>query len=136
MNRRVAFPIVIFSGAGLVLWGHLYTKYINSQKANSSLFKAVVFHLRHSPTARLEIGDKIRYDDGVSVEGDINAIKGTANFRFPVAGSLDKVYIEYIGHRTNEGNQWISEKFDLVKTDGSAVSLKEENVNYAKAFAR
>jgi hypothetical protein len=131
INKRVAFPIVIFSGAGLVLWNQLYTKNINSQKANSSLFKAVVFHLRHSNIVRNQVGQKIRYEEGKRIDGEINAIKGTADFRFPVAGSEECAFVEYIGHRTNEGNQWISDKFCLIKKDGTVVSLKDEKVDYA-----
>ncbi|KAI8826703.1 cytochrome oxidase complex assembly protein 1-domain-containing protein [Fimicolochytrium jonesii] len=120
-SLRSPYPYLAAATAGLSWWTSVVLSGVNVQKAHSGIFKAVMFHLRHDPTAKQLLGTDITYDAkrDHSVEGDVNMQKGRADFRFGVQGSEGRAEVRFRG--SGKGDNWTSEVFTVVTPEGKTV---------------
>ncbi|KAJ3127534.1 hypothetical protein HK098_006212 [Nowakowskiella sp. JEL0407] len=146
MNRgkhiRYLIPTVALFGLG----GYIYSNAVSSQKQHSSLFKGLLFHLRHDSKLQRLLSEnnsstdirfepklmktnswwKFKSDDGVS--GHINNMQGVAEIEFFVVGkneSGEKIAkITFKGKKhENVPDLWIPKRFEAVvkEDDGGKV---------------
>ncbi|KAI9100677.1 cytochrome oxidase assembly protein 1, partial [Phlyctochytrium arcticum] len=93
------YPYLALASVGLGWWGQIAFKGINSQKANAGITKAVLYHIRHDDGARALLGENIHHDERKhpSVKGDVNMMKGRADFDYVVEGSKSLGTVHYSG---------------------------------------
>ncbi|KAJ3085167.1 hypothetical protein HK102_000249 [Quaeritorhiza haematococci] len=121
---RSTVPLAILGTAGLSLWGYIYFRNVNNQKASTSLFKGLLFHIRHSPTTTSLLGSDVHYDKSFgSVSGTINHIKGEASISFPIKGEKGSAEVVYKGRRQNP-DSWASDVFVVRSDKGEVFDMK------------
>lgn len=83
----------------LTLWGLFVLNATNAERANSSVVRSLLFHLRNSPLASTALGDSVKPDKGqvldtLWVDGSINMMQGSVDLAFRVKGSkaAGKIY--------------------------------------------
>ncbi|KAI8922295.1 cytochrome oxidase assembly protein 1 [Powellomyces hirtus] len=118
-SPRSPYPYLLAATAGLGWWTSVVLQNINSQKAHSGIFKAVIYHIRHDQQAREMLGDEITHDTKLhpSVKGKINMLKGNADVEFVVEGSKGLGMVHYRGRRGQD--EWDSEIFTLTDSKGA-----------------
>lgn len=114
-------PSVVLGTSGLTIWYYLYNKNINSQKYGATLFKGIMYHLRHNDKVEQELGSKIKFHSTDQVKGNLNSIKGKADISFPVTGTKNSGVVHFSGLKINQGNQWETQKFVLHVNGGETI---------------
>ncbi|TPX67342.1 hypothetical protein SpCBS45565_g03857 [Spizellomyces sp. 'palustris'] len=121
LSPRSPYPYLGLAAVGLGWWAQTVYGGINSQKAHSGIFKAVLFHLRHDEAAQSLLGDNIQHDPKrhPSVKGTVNMLKGKADIEFLVEGSKGTGLVRFRGVRGED--DWTSQVFTLRSPEGKTV---------------
>ncbi|KAJ3054633.1 hypothetical protein HK097_001241 [Rhizophlyctis rosea] len=126
---RSPVPYLLLSTAALGFWYSTIVQSINSQKAHSGIFKAVMFYIRRDPRALSLLGANIKYDPETlgDVKGTVTMHRGTADLKWAVEGDNGvRANVHYRGaRRTPQEDIWESDIF-TVQTGDTTLSLKDE----------
>ena len=118
-KRFMRTPIVYFGlgVAGFTFWWTTYATANNIQTSHTSLFKGIMFFLRHNPQALELLGPNISYQDfkHPRIKGHIGTIKGIADVEFIVEGEKGQGKVHFKGNRVPGGDGWKSSIFTLKK---------------------
>jgi hypothetical protein len=107
---------------GFYTWSSIISTNKTSQLAHASLFKGIMFHLRHDATTLALLGESIKLDGDPT--GILNNVQGVADIRFGVRGDKGGAGVVFKGRREGESDLWEFEKF-VVKgeKDGIEISM-------------
>ncbi|EGF82611.1 hypothetical protein BATDEDRAFT_22639 [Batrachochytrium dendrobatidis JAM81] len=122
INRPAVY--VGLGAAGLSFWAYTIINATNSNKSHNSIFKGVMFHLRHDPRALALLGDDIFYDQELHkpVQGTFNVIRGVADYSFTLQGSQAVGNVRFKGHHIPASGCWNSVIFEL-DCNGETIQL-------------
>ncbi|KAH6564273.1 hypothetical protein BASA50_000750 [Batrachochytrium salamandrivorans] len=100
---------------GIGFWAYTINNASNSNKSHNSIFKAVMFHLRHDPQALSLLGTDIFYDEKIHnpVQGSFSIIRGVADYSFTLQGSRAIGNVRFKGHHIPDSGCWSSVIFEL-----------------------
>lgn len=104
----------------------------NSEKANSSVVKALLFELRHQPLTRQALGDPVQpeKDDAFGqlwVEGKINLMQGSVDVAFRVKGSQGAGKVYFTSVRRDRESEFEIVRWKLIRDDGKFFDLRQES---------
>ncbi|KAL2912178.1 cytochrome oxidase assembly protein 1 [Polyrhizophydium stewartii] len=117
ITRVLRRPVVYLGlgGLGLGFWGYTIVNATNSNRSHNTIFRGIMFHLRHDPQASSVLGTNIHYDETKHrpVAGTFNNFRGVAEFEFTVEGDKAQGTVRFKGRRIPDSDCWVSQVFDL-----------------------